>query len=811
MVDSSGHRSSSRLSLWISILGALAQSAPAAPKAPSPHQIVEQYCVVCHNERAKTGGLVLSNADLTHPSNNAETWEKVVRKLRAGAMPPRGAPRPDRATLDGLVSWLEASLDETAARNPNPGPAILRRLNRAEYAAAIRDLLSLDVDVASLLPADDANHGFDNMADSLRLSPALLDGYLSASAKVSRAAVGDPAVTAGFATYRVRPDLGQDAHIEGLPLGTRGGMLVTHNFPLDADYVFKPKLALNTSAKVRGLDFENTFLITVDGVKVHEAEVGGPSDEDAAAISPPESEAKILARLQARVHVSAGPHAVGVTFLKKTSALTDGIMQPFLRSNFDTQEQRGVPIVDSISVGGPFDATGSGDTPSRRRIFVCRPDKSSDEIACAKRILSTLLRRAYRRPMTASDLEVPLSFYQSGRNAASSGNPFEAGIERALRFILTSPEFLFRIETDPANIAPSAVYRVSDLELASRLSFFLWSSIPDDELVSVAARGKLHEPAELERQVRRMLADPRSQALSTNFAAQWLYLRNLSGASRDLRIFPNFDDNLRQGFRQETELFFDSIVREDRSALDLLRADYTFVNERVAKQYGIPGVEGDYFRRVSLPGEERRGLLGQGSILTVTSYATRTSPVLRGKWLLENVLGTPVPPPPPNVPALAENQAGDKPRSVRERMEQHRKNPACAVCHNIMDPLGFALENFDATGAWRTETEAHTAVDASGVLVDGSKVDGPVSLRNALLGHSDLFVGTLTEKLLTYALGRGLEYYDMPSVRKIVRESSNSDYRFSSIILGIVNSTPFQMRRKENKLEPAATTARRAD
>ncbi len=796
---------------WVAIAGALGQLALAAPQPSlAQHEVLEKYCATCHSERAKTAGLVLSNADLARIPDNADTWEKVVRKLRAGAMPPHGAPRPDRTTLDGLASWLETTLDE-AARNPNPGPAILRRLNRAEYAAAVRDILALDVDVSSLLPADDANHGFDNMADSLRISPALLDGYLSASAKVSRAAVGDPSITPGFTTYTVHPDLGQDAHIEGLPLGTRGGMLVTHNFPLDGDYVFKPRLALNTSAKVRGLDFENTFLITVDGVKVYEAKLGGPADEDAAAISPPASEAAILARLKTSVHVSAGPHVVGITFLKKTSALTDGIMQPFLRSNFDTQEQRGLPFVESLSIGGPFDATGAGDTPSRRRIFVCRPQKQADEIPCAKKILAVIVRRAYRRPLTAADLEVPLSFFQSGRNAAGSGDAFEAGIETALRFILTSPEFLFRVETDPANAAPGSVYRVSDLELASRLSFFLWSSIPDDQLIDVAAHGKLHERATLEQQVRRMLADPRSQALSTNFAAQWLYLRNLSGASRDLKAFPNFDDNLREGFRNETELFFDSIVREDRSALDLLSADYTFVNERLAKHYGIPGVEGDYFRRVTLPGDERRGLLGQGSILTVTSYATRTSPVLRGKWLLENVLGTPVPPPPPNVPALAENHTGAPPRSVRERMEQHRKNPACAVCHNIMDPLGFALENFDATGAWRTETEARTPVDASGVLVDGSKVDGPVSLRNALLSHPKMFVGTMTEKLMTYALGRGLEYYDMPAIRKIVRESSASDYRFSSIVLGIVESTPFEMRRKETKLEPAANTARRAD
>lgn len=805
MVKVSG--SFGRLCVVILIAGAPPIWTAVPSTALSQPNVVREYCAVCHNDKAKTGGLVLSNLDPAHPQNNAEIWEKVIRKLRAGAMPPRGAPRPDRSTLDNLASWLETKLDETS--RPNPGPAILRRLNRAEYAASIRDLLALEVDVTSLLPADDANHGFDNMADSLRISPALLDSYLSASAKVSRAAIGDPDIAPAFETYRVRPDLGQDWHIEGLPLGTRGGMLVTHEFPLDGDYVFKPRLALNTSAKVRGLDFENTFIVTIDGVSVHEAKLGGPADEDAAAISPPASEADILRRLETRVHVSAGPHTVGVTFLKKTSALTEGIMQPFLRSNFDTQEQRGLPILESISIGGPFHATGSGDTPSRRRIFVCRPGASAQEIPCARQILTDLMRRAYRRPVTAADLEAPLSFFQSGRNQAASGDPFDAGIETALRFILTSPEFLFRIEADPAGAAPGAIYRISDLELASRLSFFLWSSVPDDTLIDVAVRGELHQPATLEQQVRRMLADPRSFALSTNFAAQWLYLRNLTGATRDLKAFPNFDDNLRQGFREETELFFDSIVREDRSALDFLRADYTFLNERLAKHYGITGVEGDYFRRVALPGEERRGLLGQGSVLTVTSYATRTSPVLRGKWLLENVLGTPVPPPPPNVPALEENRAGAAPKSVRERMEQHRKNPACAVCHNVMDPLGFSLENFDATGAWRAQTEAGTPVDASGVLVDGSKVEGPVSLRNALLGRPELFVETLTEKLTTYALGRGLEYYDMPTVRKIVRDAAKNDYRFSSIMLGIVESAPFQMRRKE--MQPEAASARKAD
>jgi hypothetical protein len=635
---------------------------------------------------------------------------------------------------------------------------------------------------------------------------------MSAARKISRLAVGDPNVTPAFSTYRVRADLGQDHHIEGLPLGTRGGLAVEVNFPLTGEYVFQPKLAVDTSAKVRGLDFEHQVVITVDGKTVHHAAVGGSKDEEAAAISPSDSEVGIRARLEGRVAVSAGPHEVGVAFVKKTSALPDGLLQPFERTNFDTQEQRGVPFLESLSIGGPFDASGPGDTPSRRRIFICRPEHSGEETACAKKILTELTKRAYRRPVTDTDIETPLSFYQTAMNAAPAASldaGFDAGIESALTFILTSPEFLFRVEASspggrPGDKPGASSGRVGDLELASRLSFFLWSSIPDDELLKVAAHGKLSDPLVLEKQVRRMLADPRSEALATNFAAQWLYLRNLRGMSRDFATFPNFDDNLRQGFERETELFFESIVRDDRSVLDLLRANYTFVNERLAKHYGIPNVYGSEFRRVTLPGDERRGLLGQGSVLAVTSYATRTSPVLRGKWLLENILGTPVPPPPPGVPALAENHGGLRPRSVRERMEEHRKNPACASCHNIMDPLGFSLENFDAVGAWREHSESGAPIDASGKLVDGTVVDGPVSLRNALLARSGAFTQTLTEKLMTYAIGRGVEYYDMPAVRSIVRASAPGDYRFSSLILGIVRSAPFQMRRTEIAETPAA-------
>jgi mono/diheme cytochrome c family protein len=764
---------------------------------PTPRALLDQYCVTCHNERAKTAGLLLDKADPGNVSLDAETWEKVARKLRAGAMPPQGMPRPDHATLENFVETLETSLDRAAAQRPNPGRAPVHRLNRAEYANAIHDLLTIDVDVTGLLPADDESYGFDNIAETLRMSPVLLERYLSAARKISRLAVGDTNIIPSYETYRVRPDLGQDEHIEGLPLGTRGGLLIHHNFALDGEYIFKTKLALNTSAKVRGLDYPNDFVITVDGAIVHRATIGGKADEDASDDNSSDGENSILARLLAKVPIKAGPHTVGIAFIQKTSAQPDGVMEPYLRSTVDPLEQRGVPLIDNVSIGGPFDATGPGDTPSRRVIFVCRPKDSAEEVPCAKKIIANLARRAYRKPVSDGEMERLLGFYQQGRNEGS----FDQGVESALRFMLTDPKFIFRFERDPANVAAGGAYRVSDLELASRLSFFLWSSIPDDELLAVAAQGKLHEPAVLEGQVRRMLADARSEALVQNFAGQWLYLRNVRGANPNIEEFPDFDDNLREGFRKETDLFFDSIIREDRSVLDLLNANYTFVNERLARHYGIPDVYGSRFRRVTITDDARRGLLGQGSFLLVTSYATRTSPVLRGKWILENVLGTPVPPPPPNVPALKENAPGAKPLSVRARLEEHRKNPACAVCHKIMDPVGFALENFDAVGQWR-DVDAGNPIDASGVLVDGTKVDGPVALRQAIVSRPQTFAATMTEKMLTYALGRGLDYYDMPVVRGIVREMAQNDYHFSSLVLGIVKSVPFQMRVKKGDAPP---------
>jgi Protein of unknown function (DUF1592)/Protein of unknown function (DUF1588)/Protein of unknown function (DUF1585)/Protein of unknown function (DUF1587)/Protein of unknown function (DUF1595)/Planctomycete cytochrome C len=773
--------------------------------------LLDKYCVTCHNERAKTGGLVLEKIDLANLPANAEIWEKVIRKLRVGAMPPSGMPKPSPTEVSAFLTSLETSLDRAYAANPNPGRATLHRLNRTEYANSIRDLLALDVDASSLLPPDDESYGFDNNADVLGVSPVLLERYVAASRKVSRIAVGDPTQGAVAQTFRARPDLSQDKRVEGLPLGTRGGLLMHYNFPLDGKYTVKVVLARNTVDVIRGLEEAHQLEILVDGARVFLASVGGTSDTEALVKNPAEARIMIEARLQARIPVKAGPRAVAVTFRQKDAAEDDYILEPFLRTTLDPVNEAGLPHIDQVVISGPYNATGPGDTPSRRKIFSCTPANASEEVGCARKILSTLARQAYRRPITPNDIETLLSFYQSGRNQSGQNLAvgFDAGIERALRLILSSPEFVFRFERDPSAVAAGAAYHIDDLELASRLSFFLWSSLPDDELLNLASANKLSDPATLNREVRRMLADPRSQALANNFAAQWLYLRNLKNFAPDPNEFPDFDDNLRQSLLTETEMFFGSIVNEDHNVLDLLNADYTFVNERLAQHYGIPDVYGPRFRRVTLPDGARRGLLGQGSVLTVTSYATRTSPVLRGKWILTNVLGTPPPAPPPNVPALKENNEGGKVLSVRERLEEHRKSPACASCHKIMDPLGFALENFDATGQWRSKSEDGAPIDASGVLLDGSKVDGPVTLRAALMSRPEVFVSTLAEKLMTYALGRGVDYNDMPTIREIVAKAAADNYRFSDLVTGIVKSPEFRMKIKTSPdaASPAVKTA----
>jgi len=771
------------------------RAAQVAPEASAVRAAVDRYCVTCHNSRATTPAtatdVVLDRADLSHVADDPALWERVVRKLRNGSMPPEGSPRPDRTTHDALLGFIESRLDRAAAERPNPGRPAVHRLNRAEYANAIRDLLALEVDAAALLPPDDSADGFDNIADVLSLSPALLERYLSAAAKISALAVGSPKITASSETYKVRGDMSQVEHLEGLPLGTRGGVSARHTFPLDGEYVIRVKLVETNLGTIRGLQDENQLEITVGGQRVLLAPVGGYEDYMESGNNATNIVNALYTRLQARVAVRAGQRQVTAAFLNPASSLGPIRLQNFLYSTIVATDHLGLPHIEYMTVSGPFLPGGADETPSRQRVFACRPVRPTEERACATTILSKLARRAYRRPVTDSDMSGLLRFYDEG----SAKNGFEAGIEMALRAMLASPKFVFRIERDPTGIASGRVYALSDLELASRLSFFIWSSIPDEELLALAEARRLRDPKTLSRQVERMIADPKSQALVANFAGQWLHIRNLRSATPDKNDFPNFDHTLRQAFERELELFVGSIIREKRSVLELLTADYTFVNERLALHYGIPNIFGSHFRRVSGIEETRRGLLGKGGILLVTSHADRTSPVVRGKWILDNLVGSPPPPPPPEVPALPDAQ-GIKPLTMRARMEQHRANPACASCHKLMDPMGLALENFDAIGAWRAE-DSGEPVDASGQLADGTKIDGVVGLREALLKRPDVLVTTVTEKLLTYALGRGLEPEDMPAVRAIMRQAEGDSYRFGSLIEGVVNSTPFQMRKAE--------------
>jgi len=778
---------------------------PAAPSGALPQSqraLLDKYCVTCHSQKGKDSGLVpvaLDKLDLSRVASDAEIWEGVVRKVNAGVMPPPGSPRPDRAASDGLISWLAVQLDRAAQDNPYPGRAPLHRLNRTEYSNAIHDLLDLEIEAASLLPADDSAYGFDNIADALGLSPSLQERYVSAAMKISAMAVGDERSSADGSTYRIKQDVSQDQHIEGLPLGTIGGTQIRHNFPLDGEYVFQAKLYRTNLNIMRGLESAHEIEFTVDGERVLLARVGGPEDLEALFQKPTDTGDAVDARLRFRLPVKAGPHVVSVAFLQESQASGAGRYRHYLRSSVDNFDWSGQPHIQTLTINGPFDATGLGSTPSRKRIFVCRPANVRAESDCAKQILSTLARRAYRQPVADADLQAIMSFYESGRKSGG----FDAGIRSGLQRILASPRFIFRTEADPA---PGTMHRVTDLELASRLSFFLWSTIPDDRLLQIAAGGTLNKPAVLEAEVRRMLSDPRSQALVENFAGQWLRIRNLRTFVPNSDLFPDFDDNLRQAYKRETEMLFDSIIREDRNVLDLMTADYTFVNERLARQYGIAGIYGSQFRRVAVSDPARRGLLGQGSFLAVTSHAERTSPVLRGKWILENVLGLAVPPPPPNVPPLKERVIGEKPRTMREQMAEHRASPVCASCHKVMDSIGFALENYDAVGAWRSE-DADAPVDASGDLADGTHVNGVVELRAALLKKPELFVGTMTEKMMTYALGRGIDYRDMPAVRTVVRDSGRENYTFSSLVMGIVRSVPFQMKMASDKESEVAANA----
>lgn len=772
----------------VAALGLVLLQAAAQPLEDSVAEhraVIDQYCVACHNGALLTAGLNLQDVDLADLEENGPIWERVLRKLRNREMPPAGMPRPDPASYDALVRYIDSGRARLAETNPNPGRTTLHRLNRVEYANAIRDLLALEIDSTELLPADDIGYGFDNIGDVLNVSPLLLERYLSAAAKISRLAIGDTSLPVAFDTYDVPRGLIQlDRMNEDMPFGSRGGISVRHHFPVDGEYVFSVRLATGRYDQILGLERERHLDLRLDGERLELFTIG--STQRAGMQVHGEGQTAD-SHLEIKVPVKAGTRNVAATFLKDT-VIPEGIQMRDRETAF-------FEGVGSLSIAGPYEIEGPGTTASRERIFTCRPEAPNRELACAEEIISTLARRAYRRPIGDDDLPQLMELYSE---AAAQGG-FEAGIRMALQKILVSPEFIFRMEYDPSDAEPGGAYPVSDLELASRLSFFLWSSIPDDELLSLAEEGRLSDPEALEEQTRRMLADSKSQSLVSNFAGQWLFLRNIARVQPDPVAFPNFDENLRHALQRETELLVESMVVEDRSVVELLDSDYTYLNERLAEHYGIEGIYGSEFRRVNLEDETRHGLLGQASILTVTSYPNRTAPTIRGKWVLEQLLGTPPPPPPPNVPSLADDD-NVRVLTMRERMEQHRANPACAVCHRMMDPLGFALENFDGLGRWRDTTgELGAAIDSSGTLPDGTDFNGPEGLREILLNKRELFVETFTERLLTYALGRGVEHYDLPVVRKITREAADDDYRWSSIILGIVRSVPFQMRRASDE------------
>jgi mono/diheme cytochrome c family protein len=785
-------------------------SAPPSAKAdalrstnsdvPSNYQsMVTKYCVACHNTRNPLPAgapLALDKANFADPGADAATWERVVKKLGVGAMPPQGSPTPGAAELGKFRSSLIASLDAAAATKNNPGRYVLHRLNRTEYANAVRDLLGVTVDVADLLPSDSGDFGFDNIATALPTSPLLLERYLTAGLRIAELAVGDAAAEPGTHTVTIPTVVTQNQHVEGLPLGTRGGVLIRHTFPADGEYVFSGRLLKTVAEGLAGVEGHETphhFVVTIDGKRVFSAPVGGKEDHDKATENKPVAREEFDRRMMSpRIKVTAGLHEVGFTFVERPTQ-EQNMWQPVLRATQEAHNPSGMPRLRNAIIEGPYNPSGVTSNESRQRVFVCTPKTAAQEQPCANTILSTVARRAFRRPVTKADLDAPMAIYKDERSA---GGDFDAGIRAGLARILTSPAFLFRSETSPAALAAGTAHRVSDLELASRLSFFLWSSIPDDELLNLAIAGKLRAPDVLESQMRRMVADDRADALMSAFTGQWLQLRNLDKVTPDVLLFPDFDDNVRQAMRKETELFFASVVRENRSALTLLDSDYTFVNERLARHYGIPKIYGSHFRRVPVTDPNRRGLLGHGSILSMTAVANRTSPVLRGKYIISNLLNTPPLPPPAVVPDLEESAIKDRPSTVREQLERHRANPTCGACHRNIDPVGFALENFDAVGQWRDSTREGLAIDAAGVLSDGSKVDGPSALRKALLSRPDVFVGTVTEKLMIYALGRGLEAVDMPVIRHVARTAAAQNYAMQAILLGIVKSDPFQMRTK---------------
>ncbi len=751
--------------------------------------LVKQYCATCHSDRGQAGGLSLASFDASRAAVHAVLAEKMIRKLRTGMMPPPGAKRPEATALVELASGLEARIDRAATLDPNPGFRPFQRTNRAEYARAVGDLLGIDVDVNTYLPPDTISDGFDNIADSQALSPTLMEGYLRAASQISRLAVGDRSATPTSVTYKIARAKSQMAHVEGAPMGTRGGLSEVHVFPADGEYIFKAALHYEPLGGLVGRSTMSTLGLTeqidvsIDGARVAVLELNTRMSE-----SDPKNN---LEPQTAPIHVKAGPHRVSAAFISSFDAIPDDLVMPLENTLADVSIGQGItllPHMRELRVIGPSVVTGVSDTPSRRKIFTCRPTTASEEAACARDVIGRLATQAFRGSVNHDDLQGLLAFYQEGRTRSD----FETGVRLALQAILASPRFVFRLEEAPATLRPGQSYRISDADLASRLSFFLWGTLPDRELLKVVSDRTLRAPGMLEKQVKRMLAHPRAEAVSSRFAAQWLRLQDLDKVSPDYLQYPQYDDRLAAGFRRETELFFDSLVREDRSILDLITADYSFVNERVAKHYGIGNVTGPQFRRVTLP-DNRRGILGHGSILVLTSNSDRTSPVYRGKWVMEVLLGSPPPPPPANVPELDEVKptGGGRTLSVRERMEEHRKNPTCNACHRVIDPLGLALENYDPTGAWRIK-DNDVAVDPVGVLYDGSKIDGPVSLRAAILKYKDVFVTSFTESLLTYALGRRIEPFDMPAIRAIVRDAAGNDYRMSSFVNGVVGSAAFQ-------------------
>jgi len=789
---------------------AAAQPVAAVDQTAKHQAFLKQYCLSCHNSRTASPAnepVNLETASLTNLLPQAATWERVLRKLSVRAMPPQGMPHPTEADYVGFTTWLSSSLDRAWQGKSTPGRYVVHRLNRTEYANAIRDLLALDIDVTELLPSDGANFGFDNIASALGTSPLLLERYLTAAQRISTMAVGDPNMRPGTTEYSISREFSQNMHVDGLPLGTRGGTVVNHVFPADAEYKLFGRLVRGVEEGYSGVESNetpDTFVITIDGEEVFTAEVGGKKDHEIQSKDMNEAKTLIDARMTGKVFVTAGPHEVGYTW-KERPARRQDIWQPAQRDSQEVHMIGGLARLKIVGVEGPYEVKGVSNSPSRDRLFVCKPTSAADETVCAEKIFTNLTRRAYRRPVTAADVEAPMAFYKQTRDSKES---FDAGIRAGVARVLASPSFLYRIERDPVGVRAGVAHQVSDIELASRLSFFIWSSIPDQTLMNLAVAGRLRQPGVLAAQVKRMIEDEKADALINNFTGQWLQLRNLeSKVAPDLLMFPDFDDNIRKAFRRETEMFFGYILRENRSAMELLSADYTFVNERLAKHYGISGVYGTRFRQVKITDPNRRGLLGQGSILSLTSVATRTSPVFRGKFVLSTFLNTPPPPPLPNVPTLEESNKDAAPKTVREQLERHRNNPVCASCHRIIDPAGFALEKFNSVGQWREVTETGAAIDTGGVLADGSKVDGPMALGNAILSRPEAFATVLTERLMTYALGRGVEPSDMPVVRSIVKKSGPNNYRLESIVQSIVESAPFQMRTRLESAEPTTRVA----